>query len=213
MKVVLFGATGLTGRHVLTQALARGHEVTALVRRPESLDVKSESLRLVKGDALDAAAVAAAIEGQDVVLQCLGIGGKGDGKPSTMVSDATRLILDAMRAHGVRRLVCMSNLGAGDSATFGPWIYRVFLLPVFMKWLVAIIDDKNRMEPMVRESGLDWTLARFPAILDRAAKGRLRESPENQGLGFTITAADAATWLLDQLESGANVGKATGVSN
>lgn len=213
MRITLFGATGLTGRHVLAQALERGHEVTALVRRPEAVQLRHERLRLVQGDALDPDAVLRAVQGQDAVLQCLGIGGKGDGTPSTFVSDATRHIVDAMKAHRVRRLVCMSNVGAGDSATFGPWIYRAFILPTYMGWLVAILADKERMEPTVRDSGLDWTLARFPAILDRPARGRTRESFDGRDLGFTITTADTAAYLLDQLETDRNVGKAPSVSN
>jgi putative NADH-flavin reductase len=213
MKVSLFGATGLTGRQVLAQALQRGHEVTALVRRPEALQLDHARLHLIQGDALDPDAVTRAIRGQDAVLQCLGIGGKGDGKPSTFVSDATRVIVEAMQATGVQRLVCMSNAGAGDSAGFGPWIYRAFILPTFMKWLVAILEDKNRMEPLVQQSGLAWTLARFPAILDKRGKGHIRESYDGRNLGFTITTGDTAAYLLDQLESDKNIGKAPLVSN
>lgn len=213
MKVALFGATGLTGRHVLAQALERGHDVTALVRKPAAIEIRHDRLRLVQGDALDRAAVADAIRGQEAVIQCLGIGGKGDGRHSTVVSDATRLIVEAMQASGVRRLVCMSNVGAGDSASYGPWLYRAFILPVFMKWLVAIIEDKDRMEPAVMASGLDWMLARFPAILDKPAKGTIRESYDGKGMGFAITAADTASYLLDQLETDRNVGKAPAVSN
>ena len=124
-----------------------------------------------------------------------------------------RALRAASLQQGVRRLVCMSNVGAGDSASYGPWLYRALILPVFLKWLVAILEDKERMEPIVRESGLDWVMPRFPAILDRPARGRIRESYDGRGMGFSITAADTAGYLLDQLETDRNVGKAPAVSN
>lgn len=215
MKVALLGATGKTGRAVLEGALARGHVVTALVRKPEALAQVSAApgqLVLVQGDALDPDALSRVVSGQEAVLQCLGVGGKGDGKPNSFVSQATGRLVEAMKAHGVRRLVCMSNVGAGDSWQSLPWLFRRVVLPVFMRWLVAILDDKNRMEPVVMQSGLDWTLVRFPAIVDGPRTGRTRVSFDGRDLGYRISTQDAAAFLLDQLEDRAYVGRAPSVS-
>jgi uncharacterized protein YbjT (DUF2867 family) len=212
LNVVLLGATGKTGREVLRAALAAGHTVTALTRDRAQL-APAERLTVVEGRALDPEVMGRLVEGQDAVLQCLGIGGKGDGKPNSFVSDATAVLVEAMRTRGVRRLVCMSNVGAGDSWGSLPWIVRAFVVPVFLRWLVPILDDKNRMEPMVTRSGLDWTLVRFPAILDGAGRGTHRVSTDgSRGVGFSIRTPDAATFLVGLLASGDHLGQAVSVS-
>jgi putative NADH-flavin reductase len=213
MRVVVFGAAGNTGKHVVEVALARGHEVTAFVRRPEAMGPERERLRVVQGDALDAGAVERAVAGQDAVIQALGLGGKGDGKPSTLVSDATGILVGAMKKAGVRRLVCMSNVGAGDSFGEMPFLFRALLLPTFFRWLRPILDDKNRMEPLVTASQLDWTLVRLPAIVDRPARGRRRVAASAREVGFLITAGDTAELLLDQLDDAAWVGRVMCASN
>jgi nucleoside-diphosphate-sugar epimerase len=85
------------------------------------------------------------VQGADAVIHCLGIGGKGDGKPTTLISDSVRLVLEAMQSHGVPRIVCMSNVGAGGS---GSWFANRFVIPLFLRWLLPIIEDKNRMEAL-----------------------------------------------------------------
>ncbi len=213
MRVAVFGGSGLTGKHVVRVALERGHTVTALARRPEAMGDAREALHVIHGDALDAGAVARVIGGQDAVIQALGIGGKGDGKASTLVSDATRIIVAAMEKQGVRRLVCMSNVGAGDSLGETPLVFRKLLLPVFFRWLVPILEDKNRMEPLVSGSQLDWTLVRLPAILDQPARGRRRLAASAREVGFRITAADTAELLVDQLDDSAWVNRIMCASN
>lgn len=213
MHVAVFGGSGLTGKHVVRVALERGHKVTALARRPEALGGARERLRVVHGDALDPAVVERVVGGQDAVIQALGIGGRGDGKPNTLVSDATRVILAAMEKQGVRRLVCMSNVGAGDSLAETPLLFRKVLLPTFFRWLVPILEDKNRMEPLVTASQLDWTLVRLPAIVDRPARGKRRVAASPRGVGFRITAADTAELLVDQLSDPTWVRRAMCASN
>src|SRR5690606_500348 len=100
MKVLILGATGGLGRCLVSQALDRGHDITALVRGEASrLGVVHDRLRIVTGDALDPASVGAAVEGQDAVICSLGEARKG--KPTTLFSDATRILITAMEAHGV----------------------------------------------------------------------------------------------------------------
>lgn len=213
MRVAVFGGTGLTGKHVIEVALERGHRVTVLARRPEALGEARDRLRVVKGDALDPHAVDRAVAGQDAVIQALGIGGRGNGAPSTLVSDATRVLVGTMEKHGVRRLVCMSNIGAGDSLAEMPLVVRKLVMPVFFRWLLPIIEDKNRMEPVVTASGLEWTLVRLPAIVERPARGRRRVADSPRAVGYFITAADTAAFLVDQLEDTSCLCRAVCVSN
>ena len=118
------------------------------------------------GDVTDQETLRAVIKGKDAVIQSLGIGGRGNGAPMTCVSETSRLIIAAMKAEGVKRLIAISAIEADDSWTYLLWIYRSFVLPVFQKWFVPIIDDKNRMEPDIENSGLDWTIIRLTTVKD-----------------------------------------------
>ena len=109
LHLTVFGATGSVDRHVIDQALAQGHRVTAFTRRPESIE-PAAGLDVSVGDVLDPAAVRAAIEGRDAVIVAL-----GDGRLGGVREAGTRTVVEAMTDLGVRRLVCQSTLGAGDS--------------------------------------------------------------------------------------------------
>jgi putative NADH-flavin reductase len=126
MKIVVLGATGNTGSRVVEAALARGHEVTALVRDPARVTQTHPRLNVRGGHPTAPADVAAAVRGADAVVHCLGVGGKGDGKPTTLVSDSVKVVLAAMKEAHVPRIVCMSNLGAGGS---GPWWFNRVVVP------------------------------------------------------------------------------------
>ncbi len=106
-----------------------------------------------------------------------------------------------MKQEGVRRLICLSNVGAGDSAAFQPWYFTHLIQPLFLPWLQPIIDDKNRMEPFIINSGLDWTLVRCPNITDKPPKGSVKVSMDGKKLGFSIHNGDVAMFLVDQIEN------------
>ena len=210
MKIALFGATGLTGPSVLSEALARGHHVTALARKPEAITAIHQSLQVVKGDAMTASDVGACIDGCEAVLHCLGVGGRGDGKPNSLVSDSVALLVPAMKEQGVRRLVVMSNLWAGGS---GSWAIRKLALPVFARWLLPILVDKDRMEAFLRASeGVEWVAPRFPEIIEGPTK-TLRTSEHGRDSGRTITTGSVATFMLDHLSGETYVGATPAVSN
>lgn len=196
MKLAVFGATGLTGRLVTEQALAAGHEVVALVRNPDTVTLKHARLTVRKGHPTDAVDVDACIRGADAVIHCLGVGGKGDGKYTTLISDSVKAALAAMRTHGIRRIVCMSNVGAGGS---GPGLVNRVVVPIFLRWLRPIIDDKDRMEAALRASDAEWVSVRLVGIVDGPAKP-VKVSPDGRRLGFTITANSVATFLLERVQ-------------
>jgi len=213
MKVVIFGATGLSGKAILAEALSQHHQVTILVRNAQAVTLQDKNLTVVEGSVLDKNTVNAVLKNQDAVIQCLGVGGKGDGKPTTFVSDANKIIMEEMQKNKVPRLVAMSNIGAGNSLAFTPWIFRKLILPYFMKWLQVIVDDKNRMEPMIMNSNLDWTIVRSAGMVDKPAKGKVTATLTGKGLSYTITLADLAAFIVGQLSDKSYSKQAPSISN
>lgn len=199
MKVTVFGATGIVGKAVVSEALERGHEVTVLTRDRSRVKVNHAHLHVVEGEVTDRQTVLRVLEGQEAVIQTLGIGGKGNGAETHVVSEANALIMDCMERVGVKRLVAISVVGAGDSLYFLPWVFRKVMLPCFMRWFQAIIDDKNRMEPLIRQSPLDWTIVRCTTVKDAPAKGHVTATTDGTGLKFSITAPDMAAFMVSQL--------------
>jgi putative NADH-flavin reductase len=213
MKVIIFGATGFSGQGILAGALQQGHEVTILVRDASKVPIKHKNLTLVEGNVLDPQTVASVIHHQEAVIQCLGVGGKGDGKPTTFISDATKVIVDEMQKQNIKRLIAMSNVGAGNSILFQPWFFTKIILPYFMKWLKVIIEDKNRMEPIIMNSNLDWTIVRCPNIVDKPAKGTCNATLDGNGLKLSITLADLSKFMVDQLKQTVFIKQAPSLSN
>ena len=213
MKVTIFGATGFSGQGILAEALKQGHEVTILVRDASKIPIKHKNLTLVEGNVLDPGTVASVLHHQEAVIQCLGVGGKGDGKPTTFISDATKVIVDEMQNQKIKRLIVMSNVGAGNSIAFQPWFFTKIILPYFMKWLKVIIEDKNRMEPIIMNSNLDWTIVRCPNIVDKPAKGTCNATLDGKGLKLSVTLPDLSKFMVDQLKQTGFIKQAPSVSN
>lgn len=213
MNVLLLGATGFSGKEVLNELLSKNHAITIITRNKSSVDIKNANLTVLVGNVLNTKLINEAVQNQDAVINCLGIGGKGNAKPNSLVSDATKILVSAMEQSNVKRLICMSNVGAGDSMCFQPWIFSKVILPYFMKWLKVIIDDKNIMEPIVMNSNLDWTILRFPNIVDKTPKGKLNTSFDGKGLKMSITNKDLAKFMVEQLNENTHIHKAPCVSN
>jgi putative NADH-flavin reductase len=213
MKIVIFGATGYSGKEVLKQALSQNHQVTVLTRSAKSVSISHKNLTVVGGNVLDSKTVNAILQNQEAVIQCLGIGGKGDGKPTTFISDATKIIVAEMEKTQVKRLIAMSNVGAGNSRAFQPWIFNKVILPYFMNWLKVIIDDKNIMEPIIMNSSLDWTIVRCPNITDKPAKNKITASLDGKNLKLSITNADTAHFIVKQLTDKTFSKQAPSISN
>ena len=194
MKIAVFGATGLTGGLVVSRALEAGHEVVALVRDPGRYAFEHAGLTVLGGSPTAPADVDRCVRGTDAVIHCLGIGGKGDGRATTLISESVKAVLSSMSIHGVRRIVCMSNVGAGDSGT---WFANRIVIPLFLRWLRPIIEDKDRMEAALRGSSVEWISVRLPNIVEGPERP-VRVSGDGRGIGLSITAASTARFLLDQ---------------
>lgn len=213
MKIVVFGATGIVGKAVVNEALRKGHEVTILTRDSKKVTTHHPHLQVVEGDVTDRNTLRNLLQGQEAVIQTLGIGGKGDGSPTSVVSNANNIIMQEMQSAGVKRLIAISVIGAGESMYFLPWAYRKIILPLFMKWFKAIIDDKDRMEAMIRNSSLDWTIVRCTTVKDSPASGKVTASLDGKGLKFTIAAPDMAAFMVNQLSDSTFIKQAPTISN
>lgn len=216
MNLLIFGATGATGRLVVDQALELGHAVTAFVRDPARLRRSHPSLRHVAGDAMDAAMVDAAVQGHDGVVCALGASpeGKADrarrqpGVPVCSVGTAN--IVEAMARHRVRRIVVESSTSVGESRKAG----RFGAATIVRLFLREVMDDKERQDAIVKSSGLDWTIVR-PAKLSNGPKtGRL---VSGEGLAWSLASsasrADVAAFLLAALSDTATIGRAITIRN
>jgi len=206
MKIAIFGATGTLGRHLVAQALDMGYQVTAFARRPERLDLIHANLTLLAGDVLDPGAVSHAVKGQDAVIVAIGAGRKGRVR-----APGTANVIDAMKAHKVRRLISQSTLGAGDSRAALNFIWKHIMFGFLLK---DAYSDHQEQEALVRASGLDWTLVRPSAFTDEPATGAYRENfpPTEKGLSLKISRADVAGFILKQVTGRAYLHQAPGIS-
>jgi len=207
-RVLIVGATGGTGRRLLAQALERGLEVTALVRNPAKLPLSHPRLRVIQGDVLDPDAVDKAARGQDAVLSALGH--KRYYPPNRIVSEGTRNILRAMETHGVRRFVCETSLGLGDSAGRLGLLFTFFVIPVVLPFYFW---DKIRQERLIAASRVEWVIVRPGALTNAAARGAYRHGRRVGGFLWTprISRADVADFMLKQLGEDSWLGTAVGV--
>ncbi len=193
-RLVLFGATGGTGRELLRQALAAGSTVTALVRRPEALDVRHPHLTVVPGDVLRPDDVRAAVGEGAVVVSALGVG--YSRKATTLYSAGTGNVLAAMRAAGAGRFVCLST-SALDVSPAGGRFQRAFVGQFLQRVVRRPYDDMRLMEDLVRSSDTDWTVVRAAKLTNRRPRGRYRTGePGTLPAAWSVSRADLASYLL-----------------
>jgi len=203
LNVIVFGATGKTGRHTVRTALERGHRVTAFGRSVDRLDIRDDALARHQGDVFDAASVNSAVAGHDAAIVCLGSAGLRD---TATLATGTRNVVDAMAERGVDRLVVLSAAGVDESWQQVPWssrlLYRTLLRNVFA--------DHHAQEAIVRQSALDWTIVRAAVLTDDSATGTYLAS--NSAKTTKIDRADVAASLVDQLDDAANSRQAISVT-
>lgn len=206
MKLIIFGATGTVGRQLVEQALGQGHQVTAFVRNPAALAVEHRDLTCHVGDVFDADAVSDAVRGHDAVLIALGAGRKG-----TVRTIGTKHVIDGMKRHGVRRLICQSTLGAGDSRPALNFFWKYIMFGLLLRGAYA---DHQAQEALIEQSGLDWTIVRPGAFTDGPVTDVYKHgfSPTEPGLQLKISRADVAHFMLRQLTGNGYLHQTPGLS-
>lgn len=207
MNLAIFGATGTTGRFVVEEALERGHDVVALTRNPAKLGIDHENVETVTGDVLDADAVEKAIAGRDAVISALGAG----MRRTTLRTDGTRNIVEAMRRQGVRRLISQSVFGLGDSAQKLPIHWKLLVKPLILR---NAYRDHAGQEAVVASSDLDWTITRPVSLRDTEPTGLYHDGPAAamNGITLKIGLTDLARFTLDQLETDKYLHRRPGIS-
>lgn len=207
MRIAVFGATGTVGRHIVEQALERGYEVTALTRDAARITRTHERLHIVTGDVLDPGAVERVVTGQDAVVVALGNGRKGGVR-----AEGTRTVIEAMRRTGVKRLVCQSTLGAGDSRGNLDFLWKYVMFGLLLRPAYA---DHQQQEAYVRASDLEWTIVRPSAFTDGPRTGTYRHGfgTGERGLTLKIARADIADFVLNQLTDRTYLHRAPGISH
>jgi putative NADH-flavin reductase len=209
LKVLVIGATGGTGRQLVSQTLERGHDVTALVRNPAALHIQHPRLRALRGNVLDLASTEDAMRGQDAVLCALGH--KQFLGPTRILSNGTRNLLRAMETHGVHRLVCETALGIGDSAGRMGLSYTFFVIPVILPFYFW---DKTRQERLIASSDVEWIIVRPAALTNGAPRGTYRHGSDIGSLLWTerVARADVADFMLNQLHDDTYLRSAAGLA-
>lgn len=220
MKLTIVAATGGIGRHLLEQAVAAGHDVTAVVRRPENL---TEDVRAVTVDMArpDLPALESSIAGADAVLSALGPRSRAE---AGVTAPGTQAIVAAMRTAGVRRLIVVSAAPMGtvpSPARPNPprhdpgdgFLMRHVLSPIMKAALRDHFADLALMEDTVRASGLDWTISRPPRLTDKPLTGRYRTAlDQNVRGGRSVSRADAAHHMLRMLGEPDTAGRTVAIS-
>lgn len=193
MKVLVLGATGGTGQLIVRDAMAKGHSVVALVRSKARADLPG--VDMIEGDARDEANLVRALNGCDAVISALGTG-MGFRKVN-LLTVATQALVTAMTRNGVRRLVCISALGVGDSRGHGGFVFDRLFQPLLLS---HAYKDKNGQEAAIRASSLDWIVVRPAMLTDDQARGKVRAVTNLAGVnGGKIARADVARFVVEQL--------------
>lgn len=165
MKLVIFGANGPTGRLTTEQALAEGHEVTAVTRRPDAFPLSDARLSVAQADILNPDEVHRVVADHDAVVSTVGV--PYTKEPVTVYSEGTANVIKSMQAHGIRRLVCVSSIGADyEDAPGEAFVFRKVIVPILLKMGRPLYEDTSRMEEIVSASGLDWTVVRPAGLFD-----------------------------------------------
>jgi uncharacterized protein YbjT (DUF2867 family) len=205
VRILIIGASKGIGRETTRQALEAGHHVRALSRSATGMVLSNPNLEKVRGDALKPEDVEAALNGVDVVILTLGVGLSDLFRPVRLFSDATRVLLAAMKVDGVKRLICVTGFGAGDSHASISFLQRIPFQMVFGR----AYEDKSLQERLIKKSGLDWTIVRPGVLTGGPRTGRYRILCEAaQWRNGIISRSDVAEFLVRQIEDQTYVGQA-----
>lgn len=198
MKIVIFGANGATGKILTKLTLDAGHVVTAVTRHPETFPFAEARLRVIGGDVFNLPVVEQAVAGQDAVLSTLGV--PFGREPITIYSRGMENIIQAMKRSGVRRVVCVTSSAAGTNHDTGAgFVFDKILQPIVMSTIgKTTYDDMKKMEKLLMENDLDWTIVRPSGLFETETVTDYRVAEDHIRRQFT-SRADLADCMLKQL--------------
>lgn len=201
-RILLYGATGRTGELIVAYALQKGYAVTALVRNPDKLQLKSEHLTIIRGLPTNLDDVRQALRGCDAVISALSALPESDSMsrkkltlPHTLAT-TMRNTVTAMGEQGVRRIVTLSSIGAGESWPYAPWYMRLAIKLTNFKFVFA---DHGAQESLLRQSNLDWVIARPVALNNNETTGKLVVGYDKTPSPFAISRRQLARFMVDSL--------------
>jgi putative NADH-flavin reductase len=198
VRIAVIGATGRTGRHVVEQALGRGHLVTGIARRPEAIAIEHRDLTMVSADVLVRESLVDALAGCEAVVSALGIG--SSRAPTVVYSAGIANVLGAMAAASIERLSAISAAPVGPRAA-QPFLERRIVMPILDRFFGATYADMRRMEALLADSQVDWVSLRPPRLIDKPATGAYRvDANAPPPRARSLRCADLASALLDVLE-------------
>lgn len=198
MRIAVIGATGRTGRHVVEQALDRGHRVVGVARRPKAIRLQHHDLTMVAGDVLERESFVDALAGCQAVVSALGIG--SSRAPTVVYSEGIANVLGAMGTASIAKLSVISAAPVGPRAE-QPFLERRLLMPILDRFFGPTYADMRRMEAALGDSRVDWVSLRPPRLVDKPATGAYRiDANAPPARARSLRYPDLATALLDVLE-------------
>ncbi len=209
MKLLIIGSTGKTGRQLVQLGLEQDHTLTLLVRNPRKMRMEHTNLFVEKGNVLVPEDLEKCIKGQDAVLCALGH--KRFFIKTDIVSKGTENMIEAMKKHNVKRLICITSLGINDSRFRLGLYYTLFTIPLI---LFFYFRDKAKQERIIWESELDWTIIRPGQLTNGKRRGTYRHGPNLGSYILTklISSADVADFMLSQLQDTTYLHQTTGIT-
>lgn len=199
MKLAVFGGTGMVGRHIVSQALQRGHEVVTLARSPEKLSDFADRITIVEGDYFAPADQQKILAGADAVLSTIGpLPGKKDTPPAEAFGQAMGALVTNMEAQGIRKIRTVS--GAATSFPGEKIVLPRKIMRLMMRFMGPVVAPAKEAElAALMASNLDYVVTRPPMIKEDLEGTLVAHNTEMQGM--KVSAQQLAGFMLDTLEN------------
>jgi putative NADH-flavin reductase len=210
MKITILGATGRTGIPLVQQALDKGHTVIAFLRDPAKMPIQHERLLLVQGSVQEADKVEEAVQGADAVMMVLG---HTKSSSKDLLASSARIVLAAMKKHGVHRLISLTGAGVRYPEKDTPQLFDRVMGFLLKQMAGDLLADSTQHVQTIRNSDLEWTIVRVPVLTDGPHTGQIKVGYVGNGVSARIRRADVADFMLRTLETRSHIHDLPVISN